>query len=446
MSKLFGTDGIRGEANRILTPELALRVGRASRVVTDNGATVVIGRDTRRSGGMIQSALASGMASVGLDVIDLSVIPSPAIPRMSKYYDADLGSVVSASHNPPEDNGIKFFNREGMKLGREEEQRIEERLEGGCESSACPSKSVGQIELASDAQELYMDLIQQRMVNKTQPFRGIRLAMDCANGATYQVAPTLMERLGAEVDTINTSPDGDNINVRCGSTNLGPLKEKIEEQSYDLGVAFDGDGDRALFVDEEGKEVDGDQIIFVFARWLQGKGELDPPLVVSTVASNLGLERSLTGEGIELRRTSVGDRNVAREMIETDALVGGEQSGHIILRRFASTGDGLITAIKMVQVLSESGKALSELTSGFTRYPQRQVNVQTENKEEFALEGPVFEAVREWENKLGPEGRVLIRPSGTQPVVRVMVEGMEDELTERAVQEISRAVDSYLNS
>ncbi|MFP4588778.1 MAG: phosphoglucosamine mutase [Candidatus Acetothermia bacterium] len=445
MSGLFGTDGVRGEANRDLAPELALKLGQACSRLVEAGGTVLVGRDTRRSGSMIQSALSSGITSVGLNVLDAGIIPTPALPLLEKHHGASLAAMISASHNLARDNGIKFFNSQGYKLSEDAEEQIEKALASELETTRVYGSDIGKVCRLSEARNQYLDLLKGSVVEGHAPFKGLKVLVDCANGATYCVAPGLLRDLGANVSSMGDQPDGDNINLNCGSTEMEALKQRMEAGNFDVGVAYDGDGDRALFVDENGAVVDGDQVLFLVASWLQKKDLLNPPLVIATVMSNLGLEKSLEKMGVELLRVQVGDRFVAEKLREAGALAGGEQSGHIIFPRYSPTGDGLITTLQILKILVASGEPLSELADRMEWYPQVLENVETENKNRFSLNGAIGEAIEEWEEILGDRGRILVRPSGTQSVIRVMVEASDKQLTARAAKEIAGEIERELN-
>lgn len=438
---LFGTDGVRGVAGTELTPELALALGRAATLLKDEWNRAVIGRDTRRSGEMLTAALAAGMASVGIDVIDVGVIPTPAIPFLTENYNASFGAVVSASHNPPEDNGIKFFDRAGFKIPEELEAGLEQAVEDGVPTR--PSgRGIGRIEGASEAPELYLS----RLLEIGEELRGLdlRVIVDCAHGATSRVAPELFARLGLEAIILHDRPDGDNINLGCGSTDLRSLKEAVLLYQADLGVAYDGDGDRALFVDHLGREVDGDAVLLITALEMKAREVLDPPLVVATVMSNLGLEESLKEHGIELIRTRVGDRYVAERLAETGALLGGEQSGHVIFRDYGTTGDGMITTLQVLRAINSTSRPLSELAAQLVRYPQVLHNIPVRDPRMFHQNKRIQEAISAFQVQLDGVGRLVVRPSGTQAVIRVMAEGRDEGLIRRISTELGGLIEREL--
>ena len=430
---LFGTDGVRGIANKELTPELALALGRAAALLKDKRNKAVIGRDTRRSGEMLAAALAAGLASVGIETIDAGVAPTPAIPFLLKKYDASFGAAISASHNPPEDNGIKFFDRAGFKISEELEARLEKRVEAGiAEQPTGPG--IGRIRQAKEAQELYLE----ELLRIGTELRGWKpkLVVDCAHGAVSPIASRLFARLEMDPIVICDDPDGDNINLGCGSTDLGTLQEAVLLYRADLGVAYDGDGDRALFVDHEGNEVDGDAVLLIAALELQRQKRLDPPLVVATVMSNFGLEESLRQHGIELIRTPVGDRYVAEKLAKTGALLGGEQSGHIIFREHSTTGDGLITTLELLKIIKNTGKTLAELAGQLVRYPQVLHNIPVPEPGLFHRHEGLQQEIKRYQAQLDGIGRLVVRPSGTQPLIRVMVEGKDEQLVSQVAAEL----------
>jgi len=442
---LFGTDGVRGLANKELTPELALALGRAASLLRDERNRALIGRDTRRSGEMLSAALAAGMASAGLEVIDVGVVPTPAIPFLVERYGASFGAVVSASHNPAEDNGIKFFDRRGFKLSEEQEAELEEALNLGVGERPA-GRGIGRIRLAPEARKLYLERLLDIGAELRAQGLGLRLVVDCAHGATAEIAPELFAQLGLDVIVLCAQPDGDNINLGCGSTDLGGLKEAVLLYQADLGVAYDGDGDRALFVDHEGNEVDGDAVLLIAALELQRQGQLTPPLVVATVMSNFGLEESLRAHGIELLRTPVGDRYVAAKLAETGAKLGGEQSGHVIFREHGTTGDGLITTLEVLKTIKRTGRTLAELAAQLERYPQVLHNVPVADPGLFHQKEELKQEIARFQRQLDGIGRVLVRPSGTQPVIRVMVEGKDEGLVQRIGAELVELITRRLTT
>ncbi len=428
--RLFGTDGVRGVANDTLRPELVLALGRAaSRVL--GGGTFLVGRDTRLSGPMLEAALVAGLCSAGSRVLRAGILPTPAVAYLVRDVGADAGVVVSASHNPIEDNGIKFFGRDGRKLPDPVEDEVEAAL--GVDGPRPTGVRVGFAEELPQAEELYL----RHLLRHGVSCRGLRVVVDCAFGAAYRVAPRLWEALGAHVVALHAEPDGSRINVGCGSTHPSLLQRAVVEHRAHVGFAHDGDADRVVAVDETGAVVDGDLILAACARHLHRRGELDPPLVVVTVMTNGGVERYLQQQGVRVERAPVGDRYVLERMEELGAVVGGEQSGHVIFRNLATTGDGLLTALQLVRVMQQAGCPLSELVAGIPRFPQVLVNVPVSSKDR-ALADPAFQdRVEAARRSLGDRGRVLVRASGTEPLVRVMVEHEDAHRARRTAEELA---------
>ncbi len=427
MGTLFGTDGVRGVANRDLTPMLAYRLGRAvAEILVENAEepVITIGKDTRISGDMLESALIAGITSRGVDVYRLGVLPTPAIAYLTRHLKADAGAVISASHNPYEDNGIKFFNRFGYKLSDEIEEKIEQLVLGKEDELPFPEgKEIGQIVHFEQAKEVYGDHLVRHFSGS---LTGKRVVVDCANGAASDVAPSVLKALGAEVIAIHNQPNGVNINDGCGSTHLEHLKEEVIRHKADLGIAHDGDADRMLAIDETGAEVDGDQILVICGKALAEAGKLSENTVVVTVMSNMGLKKAFEEIGVNVLVTKVGDRYVLEEMLRSGACLGGEQSGHIIFTEMNTTGDGLLSALMLLEVMVKKGLPLSDLAQQMQVFPQVLVNVRVADKEE-AMSNPAFQqAISRVEEELGTEGRVLVRPSGTEPKIRIMVEGLAD--------------------
>ena len=428
----FGTDGVRGVANKRLLPEDALQLGLAAARLF--GGPILIGRDTRLSGGMLSSALAAGAASGGANVIDLGVLPTPGVAALASYLGAAAAVVISASHNPYQDNGIKFFSGEGRKLPAEQEDELE-RLVGEEDYERPVGDEVGSVEVLPDAGKLYV----QEISNRLHPdAAGMKVLLDCANGASYEVAPAAFEKTGADLTVVGDEPDGTNINDGCGSTNI----ESLSTAGYDVAFAFDGDADRVLAVDERGSVVDGDKIIAILARDLSERGALAGGVVV-TVMSNLGFLKAMERLGVPCEVTPVGDRHVAAEMRRLGASVGGEQSGHVILSEYATTGDGIVTALALLDVMARSGKPLSELSEVMEVYPQSLINVTVEDPVAAKLAASSREvglAVSGAEERLGSEGRILLRPSGTEPVVRVMVEHADEKVCREVCERVAGVV------
>ncbi|MFC5422201.1 phosphoglucosamine mutase [Bosea eneae] len=439
--KYFGTDGIRGRANGVITPDLAMRVGQATGIAFrrgDHRHRVVIGKDTRLSGYMIETALIAGFTSVGMDVLQLGPMPTPAVAMLTRSMRADLGVMISASHNPYEDNGIKLFGPDGYKLSDEVEAEITRLIDSDLGKQLSPSALLGRAKRIDSAHARYIEFA-KRTLPRNLGLDGLRIVLDCANGAAYKVAPEALWELGAEVITIGDEPDGFNINRDVGSTRPEALSSKVRELRADLGIALDGDADRVLIVDEHGQIVDGDQLMGVIARSWQEDGRLSAPGIVATVMSNLGLERYLAGLGLSLARTAVGDRYVLEHMRANGFNLGGEQSGHIILSDYGTTGDGLVAALQLLAVVKRQEKPVSEVCHCFEPLPQILKNVRYKQGRPLE-EKPVVSAIKAAELLLGESGRLVIRPSGTEPVIRVMAEGDDRDLVMRAVDEVVEAV------
>jgi phosphoglucosamine mutase len=443
-ARLFGTDGIRGIANLELTPELALRVGYAAVKVLarDNDRPfIVVGRDTRISGNMLEAALVAGICSSGGRVEILGIIPTPGVAFLTAAKNADAGVVISASHNPARDNGIKFFHASGFKLPDELELEMESLINGAINEGRPDGDSVGCVDFSHDAEELYLE----HLTSIAQPdLSGRKVVVDCANGAVYRLAPMLVERLGAEVITLHAEPDGLNINHGCGSTHPEDLQRAVRDTGADVGLAFDGDADRMLAVDEKGQLVDGDLIMAICALDMKERGQLKGDALVTTVMTNLGFHHAMRRAGIQVHVTAVGDRYVLEKMLEEDISLGGEQSGHIIFRDHATTGDGLVTAVKLMEAVLGTGRALSELSGLMERIPQLLINVKVKDKEKVRESQRISSAIREWEDRLADDGRVLLRPSGTEPVVRVMVEASDPTIAEKAARELAALIEGEM--
>ncbi|HEU5298770.1 MAG TPA: phosphoglucosamine mutase [bacterium] len=436
MGRLFGTDGIRGVANVELTPELAFKVGRAaSHVLSRDGGAFVIGRDTRISGEMLEAALVASICSTGGAVLRAGVIPTPGAAYLGRTHGA-VAVAISASHNPVADNGIKFFARDGFKLPDTVEDAIEAALDRG-DLRRPTGAEVGRAETLAEAVESYADFVASLA---TVPPSGLRVVVDCAYGAAYAAAPLVWERLGATVIPINAEADGRRINVDCGSTSPEVVRRAVLEHGADLGFAHDGDADRVIAVDETGRIVDGDAIMGLCALHLAGTGRLPGMAVVATVMSNLGLEVALRRAGIALERTKVGDRYVLERMREVGVPLGGEQSGHVIFLDHVTTGDGLVTAVQVANVMMESGRRLSELAAPIQRFPQVLKNVRVAARDGVGAHPAVQAAVGEAERRLGARGRVLVRPSGTEPVVRVMVEAEDGDEAEALAAHLAEVI------
>ena len=441
--KLFGTDGIRGTANEEpITAETALAVAKAAGrqfLRGDHRHTVVIGKDTRLSGYMLEPAMAAGFISVGMDVVLLGPLPTPAVGMLTRSLRADLGVMISASHNPYQDNGIKLFGPDGFKLSDEVEHEIEARIDNG-KGKVAPSHQLGHAQRLDDALGRYIEFVKGSFPRGLR-LDGLKVVVDCANGAAYRVAPKVLYELGAEVVPIGVYPDGFNINQRCGATDPGRMQEAVVTHGADFGVALDGDADRAIMADEKGNVVDGDQIMALVGRsWLQD-GRLTGGAVVATVMSNLGLERFLGDLGVTLVRTPVGDRYVVEKMRAGGYNVGGEQSGHIVLSDFATTGDGIIAALQVLAVVVQAGKPASEVTRLFEPLPQLLRNVRFNGGAPLE-DDQVLAAIRAGEDRLGNAGRLVIRKSGTEPLIRVMAEGEDETLVDQVVGDICQTIET----
>jgi phosphoglucosamine mutase len=439
--KYFGTDGIRGRANGVITPELALKVGQAAGLIFQNGDhrhRVLVGKDTRLSGYMIETALVAGFTSVGMDVLLTGPMPTPAVAMLTRSMRADLGVMISASHNPYDDNGIKLFGPDGYKLSDELELKIEKLIDEDIAKKLAKSADLGRAKRIDGVQDRYIEFA-KRTLPRNLSLEGLRVVVDCANGAAYQVAPEALWELGAEVIRVGVEPNGFNINKDCGSTEPQALAAKVREVRADIGIALDGDADRLIVVDERGHVVDGDQLMAVIGESWQADGRLSKPGVVATVMSNLGLERYLGGLGISLARTAVGDRYVLEHMREHGFNLGGEASGHIIMSDYATTGDGLVAALQVLAVVQKQDKPVSAVCHRFEPLPQILRNVRY--KQGKPLENAkVRSAIESAEQKLNGHGRLVIRPSGTEPVIRVMGEGDDKTLVEDVVAGIVDAL------
>ncbi len=446
MGKLFGTDGIRGVANKDLTAELAFKTGQSGAYVLTKETKhkrprILIGKDTRQSGDMLEAALTAGLCSMGAKVIPLGIIPTPAVAYLTRLYHADAGVVISASHNPCEYNGIKFFNSEGYKLKDEIEDELEDYIEGRKTFGALPTHGdVGYVSANHNAVE---DYVKFAVSTTDTTLEGLKIAIDCANGASYQTAFKALNKLGASVEAIHNTPDGKNINDMCGSTHMESLKQYVVSIGADVGLAFDGDADRMLAVDEKGNLIDGDQIMAICAKYLMDQGKLTKNTLVATVMSNLGL--FIAGEklGINIPRTKVGDRYVLEEMLDKGYVLGGEQSGHIIFLEHNTTGDGLVSALQFLTVLKKTGKKASELAEIVTVMPQVLYNakVKQEYKNTYMEIKEISEKIAEIESEFAGEGRVLIRPSGTEPLVRVMIEGKDRDNIDKKAKALAELIE-----
>ena len=442
MGRLFGTDGVRGVANSELTPELAFKLGKAGAHVLSKKKgkpVVLIGKDTRISGDMLEDALSAGILAVGGNVIKVGVLPTPAVAYRVKYYQADVGVVISASHNPFEYNGIKFFNSEGFKLDDEIEDEIEDLILRDIDvNSHITGDKLGKcLEADDDALGIYVRYLAGTIDRRLD---GLKLVLDCANGASYKAAELVYQSLGAEVSVIGNQPDGLNINDGCGSTHPERLQQEVIRKGAFMGLAYDGDADRLIAIDEKGRIIDGDKVICICAKMLKNAGELVDDKVTATVMSNLGFHKYIESMGCSVDVTSVGDRYVLESMINTGCVIGGEQSGHIIFLNHSTTGDGILSSLQLVRAVLESGKKPSELSDEITIYPQvlKNAKVKNENKTKYEKDPEIRAAIQKVEAEMEGRGRVLIRPSGTEPLVRVMLEGEDvDHITELA-QELAK--------
>ncbi|MCH8256746.1 MAG: phosphoglucosamine mutase [Proteobacteria bacterium] len=438
--RYFGTDGIRGKVGEEpVTAEFMLRLGWAAGKVflTQGRGRVLIGKDTRISGYMFESALEAGLASAGMDVLLLGPMPTPAIAYLTRTFNANAGIVISASHNPYYDNGVKFFSGEGKKLDDEVEYAIERELDSTMQM--VESKHIGKVSRIEDAAGRYIEFCKSCFPSDYN-LKGKRIVVDCANGATYHIAPSVFRELGAEVIEVGVDPDGFNINQQVGSTTPEVLAKKVLKEEADFGVALDGDGDRVIMVDHMGDVVDGDELLLIIAVWRKQSGSLDGG-VVGTLMSNLGLEKALQNQNIPFARAAVGDRYVIAELQNRNWKIGGESSGHIICLNLTSTGDGIITALQVIAATECLGKNLHKVKKMMEKYPQRMINVKCRQGITIESIQPVNDAVKATEKKLNGKGRVLLRPSGTEPVVRVMVEGEDRELVEELVKELAEVVE-----
>ncbi len=448
MARMFGTDGVRGIANKELTAELAFKLGRVGAYVlsqeNNHKPKILIGKDTRISGDMLESALAAGICSIGAEVIMLGVVPTPAVAYLTRLYEADAGVVISASHNPMEYNGIKFFSNDGFKLSDETEDKIEALIVNEAPIELPEGAGVGTITHKYDA---VFDYIAFAKSTISSDLKGMKIAVDCANGANSAIAPKVFEDLGATVFAISNTPDGTNINADCGSTHLKHLQEFVVSHGADVGVAFDGDADRVLIIDEKGELVDGDKIIAICALDMHNKGNLKDDAIVVTVMSNLGLKLMAQEYGLNVIETKVGDRYVVEEMRANGYSIGGEQSGHIVIPQYNTTGDGLITALQFLSVFKNSGKTMSQLASVMKVMPQVLVNakVKRENMEAYKEDTLIVAEIERLNAEFEGKGRVLIRPSGTEALVRVMIEGEDLEFITRRATELAQLLELKYN-
>ena len=440
MRKYFGTDGIRGIAGESLTADLSFKVGKAlGKLLTEkkDHPKVVIGRDTRISCDMIEHALTAGLTSTGVNVMTVGTIPTPAIAYLTKTIETDSGIMISASHNPYQDNGIKIFGPDGFKLTDVQELEIESLIDNSEQIKNASFEKIGKVYGGNELTQKYIQHIKQSI---TGDLSDIKIALDCANGATTGVAPFIFGDLEADIETIGCQPNGININDNVGSTKIATISEFVKENNVDVGFAFDGDGDRVLAVDASGNIVDGDKIMFILAKHLKEQGELKDNMVVSTVMSNIGFYKAIEENGLQSVKTAVGDRYVVEEMRKNDYSLGGEQSGHIVLMNYATTGDGILTAVKLANIIKTSGKSLEELASEVNIYPQKLVNIKVVDKKAAMEDSDILAECEKVEKELEGNGRILLRASGTENLIRVMVEASSDELTDKYCEQVAKIV------
>lgn len=443
--KFFGTDGVRGEVGLFpVTPDFVMKLGWAAGCVLTQGegGRVLIGKDTRISGYMLESALEAGLSAAGVDILLLGPMPTPAIAYLTRTFRADAGIVISASHNPYQDNGIKFFGGDGTKLPDAVEAEIEAAIEQPLK--IVPSARLGKARRVNDADGRYIEFCKSTFGQRSHLDK-LRIAVDCAHGATYHIAPNVFAELGADVFTIGTAPDGLNINKEVGATNIETLRKEVLERGADLGIALDGDGDRVIMVDHRGEIVDGDEILFIIARHRHRAGNMKGA-VVGTQMSNLGLEQAIRTLGLDFRRAKVGDRYIMEMLQEGGWTLGGESSGHIICLDLTSTGDGIVSALQVLDAMVHTGHCLHELKEGMNKFPQELVNVRMPRPIDVASLKSVQQALRQAEAELGDSGRVLLRPSGTEPLVRIMVEGRNSRQVNRLVTDLANRVQDALSS
>lgn len=449
--KYFGTDGIRGEANKILTADLVMRLGFAfgyylKKNNPNKKIKIVLGSDTRVSGYMIRSALTAGLTSLGVDIDFIGVLPTPGVAYLTRKFKADAGIMISASHNSAIDNGIKIFNKDGYKLLDEIEEEIEGLMDNveEIQKHLVPGDKTGKFRYSEDDFYTYQDFL---LSTVNTNFKGLKIILDTANGASYRIAPRVFYNLGAEIVAINNIPNGTNINVKCGSTDMTILQKVVQGYNADLGLAFDGDADRLLAVDREGNQIDGDKIIGIIAKKMKKDGKLNKDKVAITVMSNMGFEKSMKDASIDTVKTNVGDRYVLEKMVEEGLNLGGEQSGHIIFTDYNTTGDGVLTALQLVQAIKEEGKSLNELANEIEKWPQKLINVRVDNNKKKGWENieNLSNFIKEKERELENEGRVLVRTSGTEPLIRVMVEGNCEDKIDKIANSIANKIKEELN-
>lgn len=446
MAKLFGTDGVRGIANEDLTPELAFKIGRAGAYILTEGnsGSIVVGKDTRASGDMLEAALIAGITSIGLNVISLGIIPTPAVAYLTRKYEALAGVMISASHNPGEYNGIKFFNEKGLKLSDDIENEIEDIILNKKEINLRPiGDRLGRVSIEENGARDYKTFLKSSI---NLELSGMKIAMDCGHGALSKIGPQIIRELNGEVIAVNTSPDGMNINDNCGSTNPDIIKELVIKNKADIGFSFDGDADRIIAVDNKGNLIDGDHILAICGTYLKETGKLKNNTVVGTSMTNMGLDKYLKEKGMNIVKTDVGDRYILEEMLAKDYVLGGEQSGHIIFLEYNTTGDGLATAMHLLEVIKYYKKDSSELNSIMIKYPQVLINAKVDNNKKYKYldDLDIKEKIEQIEKKFHGQGRVVIRTSGTEPLVRVMIEGRDHEEIHGIASDLAQFIEKRL--
>ena len=443
MKKLFGTDGIRGIANREpMTAEVIFHIGRAGAYLFKDEVNpkILIGRDTRISGDMLEAALIAGICSVGVDVLKIGIAPTPVVAYLTRVYHANCAIVISASHNPFNHNGIKYIRGDGFKFSDTEEEEIERIYFKNYSKDEWPTeKNIGRVKELSEGEEKYIDYIKSTLPSKFT-LKGYKIVLDCANGASYLISPRVFTELGAEIITINDKPNGININYNCGSVHPTSLRKEVLRQKADLGFSYDGDADRVIAVDEKGNIVDGDQIMVICALNLIKKAQLPNKTVVTTLMSNIGFDRAIEKAGGQVIRGNIGDRYVLEMMEKFNAVLGGEQSGHIIFSKYSTTGDGLLTSLQLMKVLREEEKTLSNLASVMEKYPQIILNYEVKNKQQFFKNACIKKIIKEMKKELDGKSRIFVRASGTEPLIRILLEGEDKKKLEKISQELSEVI------
>ena len=448
MAKLFGTDGIRGQANTEVTGELAYKIGRCAGFFlckdslaqqgSDAKPVMLMGKDTRISGDMLEAALTAGITSVGIDVIQLGIIPTPGVCYLTEELEVCGGVMISASHNPIADNGIKFFDTRGYKLSDSQEEEIEDYIFAKKDDIPVPThEKIGKVEVNEELTDSYINYLAGQFKGD---FSKLKVVLDCANGAAYRAAPGVLQKLGVELEVINDEPDGSKINVDCGSTSPGIIAERVRETAADLGIAHDGDADRVLLVDEKGTIVDGDRMMAILALDLLNRGELKKKTLVTTRYSNFGLQEALKKQGARVEIARNGDRYVLQKILANDYILGGEKSGHIINLKYNNTGDGICTALQILDVIRRTGQSLAELAGCMQEWPQQLSNVRVDNKDNWQTNRKIQQTIEQAQKDLGDSGRVFVRASGTEPVIRILLEGKEEAVLEKWQQRLSTVI------